>query len=73
LSGVCRISNQNPDREGGAGSLSCLDIPPSLTADCLRQAAARLYANEDRNGVAADTNTTTNCNCAIKEKNLLSP
>ena len=52
-----------------------LGTSASLTADCLRQAAARLYANEDRNGVAADANPTTNsnCNCAIKEKNLLSP
>ena len=44
-----------------------------LTADRLRHAAARLCASEDRNGVTADSNATTNCNCALKEKNLLSP
>ena len=68
-----------------------LGTSASLTADCLRQAAARLYASEDPhgeragalsapapspcNGVASDSNATTNSNCnsALKEKNLLSP
>jgi hypothetical protein len=57
----------------GHQALSSARYDQFLSAERLRQAAARLYANEDRNGVAADTNTTTNCNCAIKEKNLLSP